>query len=268
VRIHKAGDIQYITFDNITSAGFATHAFSTRIGGVSQGVYRGMNLGLSRGDSREAVLENYSRFSEAVGFDWRSVVFSNQVHSSNVYRAGVADMGNGILRESKIWDMDALITNEPGVTLQTFHADCVPVFLADPIKRAVGLVHAGWMGTLKEISRICLERMATEFGTKPGDVLVGIGPSIGPYSFETDDDVADRFKQELGFSCDFLYQSGHKFLIDLWGINRTSLERAGVKSHNIEDSYLCTLKHPEMFFSHRKMGNARGTMAAFISISV
>ena len=266
MKINRHGELQYITFDNISATGFVNHAFSTRLGGISHGRFSSLNLGLNRGDDREYVLDNYRRVAEAVGFNWRNVVFSNQVHSIGVYRAETVDRGNGILRESTIKDMDAFVTNAENVVLQTFHADCVPVFLVDPVRRAVGLVHAGWLGILREIARVTVERMTGEFGTDPADIVAAIGPSIGPDSFEVDADVADRFRDELPFSIEFTRRNESKFLIDLWAINRRSLENAGVTPHNIEEARLCTFEHPEMFYSHRLMDTERGTMAAFIEI--
>ena len=266
MKINRHGELQYITFDNISAAGFVNHAFSTRLGGVSRGRFSSLNLGLNRGDEREHVLENYRRLAEAVGFDWRNVVFSNQVHGISVHRAAGADRGNGILRESTIKDTDAFVTDAENVVLQTFHADCVPVFLVDPVRRAVGLVHAGWLGTLYEIASVTLRRMTAEFGTDPADVAAAIGPSIGPESFEVDADVADRFRGELPFSSEFTVSKDGKFLIDLWAVNRRSLENAGVAPHNIEEARLCTYERPDMFYSHRLSGTERGTMAAFIEI--
>ncbi|MCL2852253.1 MAG: polyphenol oxidase family protein, partial [Defluviitaleaceae bacterium] len=213
MKINRCGELQYITFDNISDTGFVNHAFSTRLGGVSLGCFSSLNLGLNRGDEREHVLENYRRLSDAAGFDWRNVVFSNQTHDVNVHRATADDRGNGILRASTVKDTDAFVTNAENVVLQTFHADCVPVFLADPVRRAVGLVHAGWLGTLCEIARVTVERIAAEFGTDPADIVAAIGPSIGPDSFEVDNDVADRFRDELPFSDEFTRRAGDKFLI-------------------------------------------------------
>lgn len=255
--------LKYITFDNIEGTGFVRHAFSTRLGGVSKKPYDSMNLGMRRGDERESVLENYRRLASAVGFDYTCVVSSNQIHHINIHRARSEDRGSGTVRQSNIKDVDAFVTNEMGIVLQTFHADCVPVFLADIYNKAIGLVHAGWMGTLKGVTKATIERMIEEFGTEPQNIVAAIGPSIGPYSFETDDDVADKFRGEFG---EFIAERGGKYLIDLWGINRRVMEGLGVRPTNIEESYLCTYKHPELFFSHRKMGEDRGTMSAFMEI--
>jgi len=236
------------------------------MGGVSCGQFASLNFGFSKGDVRDSVLENYHLMGEAVGFDWRNTVFSNQVHKTNVHQATESDRGNGILRNSTIKDTDAFITSRENIVLQTFHADCVPVFVVDPVRRAVGLAHAGWMGTLAEIARVTVERMMEAFGTNPLDVVAGIGPSIGPNHFEVDADVADRFCDELPFSVEFIKPAGSKYLIDLWAINRRSLENAGLVPENIEVAGMCTYEHPDMFYSHRVMGKDRGTMAAFIEI--
>ncbi|MCL2616409.1 MAG: peptidoglycan editing factor PgeF [Defluviitaleaceae bacterium] len=270
MKINQHNDLHYVTLENIAATGFVNHAFSTRLGGVSRGKFAELNLGLARGDERERVMENYSRLAESVGFDWRNTIFSNQVHGIKVHRATIEDRGSGILRPSTVKDTDAFVTNAENVVLQTYHADCVPVFLADPVRRAVGLAHSGWMGTLREIARVTVERMAGEFGTGPADIIAGIGPSIGPNSFEVHADVADRFRDELPFSQEFITPveraGDQKFLVNLWAINRRSLENAGVSPANIEEAGLCTYERPDMFYSHRLTGADRGTMAAFIEI--
>ena len=266
MKINRHGELKYITFDNISATGLVNHAFSTRSGGVSQGCFSSLNLGFFRGDEGDHVLENYRRISEAVGFDWQNTVFSNQIHGINVHRATAADRGNGFCHVSPVRDMDAFITDEENVVLQTFHADCAPIFFVDPVRRAVGLAHAGWLGTLREIARVCVERMTAEFGTDPADIVAAIGPSIGPDSFEVDSDVAVRFADELPFSHEFTKRAGTKFLIDLWAINRRILEYSGVMPSNIEEARLCTYQRPDMFYSHRLVGTERGTMAAFIEI--
>jgi len=242
------------------------HAFSTRLGGVSQGSFASLNLGLKRGDEHEHVIENYRRMGKAVGFEPGNVVFSNQIHGTGVHRAYAEDRGNGFTRPATIRDMDAFVTNVENVVLQTFHADCVPVFLVDPVRRAVGLAHAGWVGTLQEVAVVTVRRMVAEFGTDPADIVAGIGPSIGPDSFEVGADVADRFRAELPFSVEFTRTRGEKYLIDLWAVNRRSLEASGLAPQNIEEARLCTYANPEMFYSHRLVGTDRGTMAAFIEI--
>ncbi|MCL2674810.1 MAG: peptidoglycan editing factor PgeF [Defluviitaleaceae bacterium] len=266
MKINRHGELQYITFDNITNTGFVNHAFSTRLGGVSHEQFASLNFGFAKGDNRDAVFENYRLMGEAVGFDWRNIVFSNQVHKTNVHIATESNRGSGIVYDSTVRDTDAFITNCENVVLQTFHADCVPIFFADPVRRAIGVAHAGWMGTLAEIGRVTVERMSAAFGTNPADILVGIGPSIGPNHFEVDADVADKFLSELPFSEEFIKPAANKYLIDLWAINRRSLENAGVRPENIEVAELCTYENPELFYSHRVMGFDRGTMAAFIEI--
>ncbi|MCL2617802.1 MAG: peptidoglycan editing factor PgeF [Defluviitaleaceae bacterium] len=269
MKINDCNGLKYVTFDNISATGLVNHAFSTRVGGVSEGCFDSLNLGLSRGDVREHVQENYRRISRAVGFNWNNAVFSNQSHEINVHRATAQDRGNGVTRPTTVRDTDGFVTNVENVVLQTFHADCVPVFLVDPVRRAAGLAHAGWKGTLREVAAVTLRRMTAEFGTDPADVLAGLGPGVGPEYFLVDADVAERFHTELPFSAEFTIQHADKLTIDLWKVNRRSLENAGVKPSNIEDSGLCTYTRADLFYSHRRMGATdRGAMAAFIEIRV
>ena len=127
------------------------HGFSTRLGGVSKGIYESMNLSFTRGDEEEAVFENYRRIAEAMGFLPEDIVCSDQTHTTNVRRVGRADRGKGIVKARDYTDVDGLITNEPGIVLATFYADCVPLFFVDPKNRAIGLSHSGWRGTVGKI---------------------------------------------------------------------------------------------------------------------
>ena len=267
MKINVHGNLKFITFDHISNTDLVNHAFTTRCGGVSSGNFSTLNLGLSRDDNKRDVLENYKIIAKSVGFDIENIVFSNQIHADHVHVATEIDRGNGILRKSTIFDTDAFITNTKNVVLQTFHADCVPVFLLDPVKKVAGVVHAGWKGTLIEISSVTVKKMMDVFDTNPKDVLAGIGPSIGPTAFEVDEDVMLQFENRNSEFKKFIKASeNNKYFIDLWEINKYSLINAGVQVENIEISGLCTFSDKDMFYSHRAMGDDRGTMSAFIEL--
>lgn len=268
MKLCEKNGVKYFTFDNIEKTGFVNHCFSTRAGGVSNGCYDSLNLGYTRGDVRENVTENFRRICEANGMDYKKMVFGSQVHDTKVKIAKEEDCGCGVLFPSEIEGYDGFATNKKGVVIVTFHADCVPIFFVDPVKKAVALSHAGWKGTVLNMAGSTVKKMAEEFGSKAVDIVCAIGPSIGQCCFEVDKPVADEFKKELGFAAEFIEERKDigKYMIDLWGINKRLLMEAGVPEENIEVTDFCTKCHSELFYSHRNMGGNRGSLAAFISI--
>ena len=265
---HLSGDLLYYTFPSFDRLGFVRHGFSTRLGGVSEGTFASMNLSFTRGDDPEAVTENFRRICTAMGVDYRQVVVSAQTHTDTVYNVTRADCGRGVTRERGYTDIDGLITDEPGVVLCTQYADCVPLFFVDPVRRVVATSHAGWRGTAAGIGAVTVERMVSDYGCRREDILVGIAPSIGKCCFEVDTPVFDAFCKVPVFDDDcFTPYPGDKFHIDLWEVNRRHLLNVGVKPENITVTDLCTKCNPDVFWSHRITGDARGSLAAFIGIS-
>ena len=265
---HHAGDLVYYSFPAFDAIEGVHHGFSTRLGGVSEGVFASMNLSFTRGDDDGAVRENFDRFCAAIGVQADNVVVSAQTHTANVKMVTAADRGRGITREKEYTDVDGLITNEPNVVLCTQYADCVPLFFADPVKRVVATSHGGWRGTAAGIAAVTVEKMVTEYGCRPADILVGIGPSIGHCCFEVDSPVYEAFcKVEVFDDTCYTDNGGGKYHIDLWQVNRRWLLKAGVPATNITVTDLCTRCHPDLFWSHRKTGDARGSLAAFIALS-
>ena len=155
--------VPYIVFKNLELPGIV-HGFSTRLGGVSEGIYSTMNLSFHRGDDMDAVMENHRRLAQAVGYDHRRLVFSDQVHETVIRKVTEEDAGKGITRESDITETDGLMTNVKDLPLITFYADCVPVFFYDPVKEVVAMNHSGWRGTVKNISRHMVEALNKEYG--------------------------------------------------------------------------------------------------------
>ena len=240
------------------------HAFSTRRGGVSIPPWDSLNLGPSRGDDPAAVAENYRRFCGAVGLDEKRVVLSKQVHETTVRVCTAEDAGKGLWRE-RGYTADALITNEPNLPLTVFSADCGILLLHDPVTGAVGGVHAGWRGCAGGIVEKAVAAMGAAYGAKPKNILAAIGPCIGPCCFETDSDVADAMREALGADAEpYLTWQAPKYHVNLAGLNRQWLLRAGVLPEHIDTCGLCTACRPDLFWSHRKMGDARGVQAAII----
>lgn len=238
------------------------HCFSTRLGGVSEGDLSSLNLGIHRGDKPGNVLENYRILGNAVGFGLSDTVFTRQTHTDIVRRVDRRNAGEGLFFPVEP-ECDALVTDEPGLALTVFTADCTPILLWDPVTGAVGAVHAGWRGTVAGIAAKTVEAMARHYGAEPENIVAAIGPNIGKCCFETGTDVPQALREHLGADAeDFIQPRGEKFLVDLKGANRRILERAGVK--RVEQSGECTACRPDRFWSHRRVGQARGSMAAVI----
>ena len=268
MKFNRKGEVCYLTFPSFEKYPFVRHAFSTRLGGVSRDRFSSMNLGLSCGDKRENVLRNYRLFCAAAGFDYATLVSSSQDHHTFIRRVGRKNLGTGVFRPRDMDSVDGLITDEPGVTLVTHYADCVPLFLLDAKKKAVGLVHAGWRGTAAKIGAAAVAAMRREFGTDPKDLVAGIGPSIGPCCFEVDAPVRDEFAklEELRPAEWIREDGGGKYHIDLWEANRRILTQAGVPQSGITVSGVCTDCNAGWLFSHRATGGRRGSLAAFMAL--
>lgn len=261
---HKKHDLLYHTSTLLAQQPGIVHGFSTRLGGVSEGVYASLNLRGSEhcGDTAENVAENYRRFCAAIGAPVEHVVLSKQVHEATVRLVTGADAGKGLWRE-RDYTADALITNVPELPLVVFSADCIVILLSDSRTGAVGAVHAGWRGTALGIVKKAVEAMGEAFGTRPQDIRAAIGAGIGPCCFETHSDVPEAMRLAMGEeAAHFIRAKGEKWLVDLKGLNRRQLELAGVEQ--IDICPLCTACEPTLYWSHRKMGDARGVQAAAI----
>lgn len=268
MKSNRKDGVCFLTFPAFDALPFLRHAFSTRLGGVSENEFSSLNLSFGRGDPDENVRENYRRICRAAGFGFDSLVSSSQVHGTAVRRVGRENRGEGYTRP-KPAGVDGLVTNEPGVTLVTHYADCVPLFFADPVKKAVGLAHAGWRGTAAEIGAKLVRSMEREFGTDPADLICGIGPSIGPCCFEVDAPVYEVFaaKKELSPAEWTREDGGGKYHVDLWEANRRILAASGVPERNIAVSGLCTKCRADLLYSHRASGGKRGGLAAFLALT-
>ncbi len=254
----RAGALRYLTAQGIA----APHCFTTRLGGVSTGAQESLNLGYHREPSRENVIGNFAILGRALGFRPEDVVSSTQVHGDTVLQVGRAQQGQSLFREP-LPPCDGLITNEGGVALAVFTADCTPILLHDPVTGAVGACHAGWRGTALGIAAKTVAAMVAAFGCRPEDLRAAIGPNIAQCCFETDADVPEAMLAALGPRARAYFRPrGEKFHGDLKGLNRLWLEEAGVR--HIEVSQLCTACHPELFWSHRRTGLDRGSQGAII----
>lgn len=267
--LHENQGVPFLTYHSLSELKYIRHAFSTRLGGVSQGEFTSMNTAFNRGDDPERVTENYRRFCRAAGFDFDSLVASAQDHHTFVRAVTAKDRGVGITRPRDIESVDALITDDPNVTLVTYYADCTPLFFVDTVNRAVGLAHAGWRGTVGRIGEKVVRKMGECFGTRPEDIVAAVGPAISVCCYEVDEPCAAHFLALEGLdSSRFVFpKEGGKFMIDLLEANRHILVAAGVPAQSITLSDLCTNCHPDLLWSHRATKGKRGTMSAFLSLT-
>lgn len=269
IEIREKNGVTYLAFPALDAVGFVSHAFSTRHGGVSEGVYSTMNLSFTRNDDPEHVRENYRRMAAVLGTDMERMVLSYQTHTTNVRKVTMEDAGKGIVKERDYRDVDGLITNIPGITLVTFYADCVPLYFVDPVHRAIGLSHSGWRGTVHRMGKATLEAMRREYGTEPVDVIACIGPSICQDCFEVGPEVAAEFAEGFGeqYQNELFYRKTNgKYQVDLWRANQIVLSEAGIPKKQIHTTDICTRCNPTHLFSHRIMGTERGNLAAFLAI--
>lgn len=270
VKVNRTGEMEYLTFPALERTRMVSHLFSTRLGGVSEGIYSSMNLSYTRGDRKEAVDRNFGIIAGALGRETADIVCSDQTHTVNVRKVTRADAGKGVVRKKDYTDVDGLITDEPGLVLATFYADCVPLFFVDTKNRAIGLSHSGWRGTVNRMGEHTLYAMKQAYGTRPEDVTAAIGPSICMRCYEVGEDVAQEFSKafEDGAIREILQDKGNgKYQLDLWKANYHVLEEAGILPDNISVTDICTCCNPAYLFSHRASRGKRGNLGAFLSIN-
>lgn len=263
---HEKNELVWLTSPLL---GSVRHGFSTRRGGVSRGHLASLNLRgtVPSGDSPENTFENYRRFCGVVGVGPERAVLSRQVHETTVRICTGADAGKGLF-SPRDYTADALITNEPDLPLVVFSADCGIILLYDPVQNAAGAIHAGWRGCAAGIVEKTVRAMQEAFSSDPGQLLAAVGPCIGQCCFETDGDVPEAMRAGLGAAAEpFLEKRGAKWHVDLAGLNRAWLLRAGLDASRIDASGICSACHPELFWSHRKMGDKRGAQVAMIALN-
>ena len=269
MNVNQKSGVTWLTYPAFEKIPGIVHGFSTRLGGVSQGIYESMNLSFTRGDNEDAVRENYRRLSDAMGFSMGDIVTSDQTHTTNVHVVTETDRGNGITKPRPYTDVDGMITNVPGVVLCTFYADCVPLYFVDPVHKAIGLSHSGWRGTVGKIGKVTIEKMAEQFGSDPEEIFTAIGPSICQDCYEVSEDVILEFQkafEEKYWEKLFYKKKNGKYQLDLWEANHIIFLKAGIKEEHISMPGICTCCNPEFLFSHRASHGRRGNLAAFLGI--
>ncbi|MBC8572340.1 peptidoglycan editing factor PgeF [Lachnospiraceae bacterium NSJ-46] len=269
VRIQEKDGVYWLTYPRLEAEKEFLHGFSTRLGGVSKEHLYSMNLSFARGDRKENVRENFQRIAHAVGFSEEKMVFTHQTHTTNVRKVTEEDWGKGFSRERDYSDVDGLITNVSQTVLTTFYADCVPIYLVDPVKKAIGLCHSGWRGTVGRISQVTIARMQEEYGSDPKDILAAVGPSICQNCYEVSGDVIEQFQDSFRekYWKELFYQKENgKYQLNLWKANEIILEEAGITKEHISVTDICTCCNPQLLYSHRASKGQRGNLAAFLMI--
>lgn len=280
-RINRSAEVPYLEFPPLSDIPFVIHGFSTRLGGISSGMFSSMNLGSGSSpykDEPKNIKENFIRIADSIGVDPNSLVISDQVHKTIIKVVDENDRGKGFSLPRDYNEIDGLITNKPNVTLVTKYADCVPLFFVDTVNKAIGLSHSGWKGTVNRIGQITVEEMGKAFGSLPKDIIAVIGPSICLDCYEVGEDVAGEFENAFpdnGQNTDMatdniipILEKNHKgkYQLNLWEANRRILKDAGLLDDHIHISGVCTSCNSDLLFSHRKSKGKRGSLAAFLAI--
>lgn len=252
--------LRYFTFESLNDPGLVQAIF-TRHGGVSPQPWSALNVGGTVGDAPERVVENRRRSFMAVGRTPDSIYDVWQVHGREVVYTNSPRPQYSEYRKA-----DAILTDNPQVTLFMRFADCVPVLLFDPQRRVVGLVHAGWQGTVKGTVQAAVKAMQETFSCEPANIRAGIGPSIGAHHYpvgpEVVTQVRDTFRDRAS---EFLHaNNGNNPTFDLWAANRFLLEEAGLQE--IEVAAICTACHLDDWFSHRGEHGRTGRFGALIGL--
>ena len=263
--------VRYLQFPALLKPEVCRHLFSTRIGGVSEGDLGSMNLSYTRGDKPENVDENFRRIAGILECTLDDFVLSHQTHTTNVRVVTEEDRGKGITRERDYEDVDGMVTNVPGIVLSTFYADCVPLYFLDPVKRAIGLSHSGWRGTVNKMGKITVQKMVEEYGCNPKDMIAVIGPSICVDCYEVSMDVAQEFmnafKNAVNLDKIVIPKNADKAMLDLWQANLAVITEAGIPVENISLPDICTACNKEILFSHRASNGKRGNLGAFLVLN-
>lgn len=267
--------VNILYFPKLLDTNKVYHGFSTRLGGVSKGGCSSMNLSFTReNDNIENVFENYRRMAKALGVSFDSFVAAHQTHTTNIKKVGLNDKGKGVTKERDYTDIDGLITDEKGITLVTFFADCIPLYFFDPVNNAIGLAHSGWRGTLNGMVTKMVQAMKENYKTEPKNLIACIGPGICEDCYEISLELADKFKSSFDIeNISDIISNYHKdelgnehCQLNLWKANEILMIRAGILRENISISNICTHCNSDLLFSHRKQGDDRGNLAAFLAL--
>ena len=259
----QRGGVPYLSYPLFENTGIVNHGFSTRLGGVSTGCFSSMNISLTRGDDPEAVKKNRELIAQAIGVEVADFTYTQQTHTTNVKRVYARERGQSFP------ETDGMITDVPGICLVTSYADCVPLYFVDPVKKAIGLSHSGWRGTVGKIGKNTVQLMQENFGSKPEDLLAAVGPSVCMDCYEVSEDVIEQFKEafEKKYWEDLFYKKENgKYQLNLWKANELIFLESGILPEHMAITNVCTHCNSKILYSHRTMGNNRGNLCAFLAL--
>ncbi|MFA5324076.1 MAG: peptidoglycan editing factor PgeF [Smithella sp.] len=263
-RIHKTHSIEYFESSFLSGCDFLTHAFCTRLGGVSEEDYASLNISFKEGDLESNVLQNWNRLAMAFAIPLENFLTLNQVHGDDIF---VIKPYGDYLPADKALNYDAIFTTRDNLAICIKTADCVPVFIVDRVKKIIAAVHAGWKGTALEITAKVIRLLYEKYASSPRDILAAIGPSIGLCCYEVNEEVANAFCNQKNYQ-DFLYpgERPNKWIVDLAEANRRQMINCDIPEENIDVSHLCTSCRQDLFFSHRGSGGITGRQVNFMAI--
>lgn len=266
VRYIEKNRVKYLTFSHMSKYDNLIHAFTTRYGGVSEGCFESLNFGFVKGDKLENIHTNFNILAKTLNIKVENMVRTQQRHTSNILYVTEEDRGKGVTKDRDFESIDGLITDRPEVAIITSHADCTPLFFYDFEKNIIGLAHSGWRGTANKIGEEMVEKFLKDFNSKPENILVGIGPSIGGCCFEVDNDVYEIFANQDKRYEQYINKKNTKYHIDLWSINKLILKDNGILDKNIISANICTKCNTDTYFSHRGQKGKRGTMIGIMML--
>jgi len=267
VERRQHGDLVVWRFAHLAAQAGLVHGVTARHGGVSEGPYASLNLGLHVGDDPARVIANRCRLCEAMGLDFARFTLGAQVHGADLAEVGEAEAGAG--REdpsSAIPEVDGLVVRVPGVSVAVLSADCVPLLFYDPRLCVAAAVHAGWRGTAAGMASNAVRSLATRCGSRPADLLVGIGPAIGGCCYQVSERMAGLIGDGFPYATPVVRETADGWYADLTSANRQQLLASGVPAAQIESADLCTSCHAEEFFSERRLGRPTGRLGAVVCL--
>ena len=267
---NRIGSLELLSYFRFEAYRNVTNIVTTRTGGRSTGNYKSLNLGLHVGDDPNTVLENRALLAQGLAIEPESFTLAEQIHKTKISVVKANHLGRGaVVVGDALSRSDALVSNVPDIPMMILVADCVAVSVYDPTQQAVGLIHAGWRGTVARIVESVINKMELAYESDPKELVVGLSPAIGKGHYEVGEEVLTAYRDAFGREVTSQYiqedMDGTCYL-DLWGVNQWQLEECGVLAENIEVSKLCTACHPERFYSHRHDGGKTGRFGNLVML--
>ena len=269
IKLNYSNNFPYLSFGKLDAYKNVKHIFTTRLGGHSDGIFKSLNFAFNTGDNKENVLKNFYEVSKVFNTSIDNFYHAYQNHTSNVKIVMDEDRGKGVVKERDDGEYDAYITNCKELVIYVSVADCVPIYLYDINKNVIAIIHSGWRGTNNNIVKNTISKMKKYYNTCTKDIIACIGPSICGECYEVSQDLYNEFCKN--YNNDYIKKifkknDKSKYNLDLWEANKMNLINEGVLVNNIDITNICTYNNPDLLFSHRRLGNKRGNMGAFIMI--